>query len=189
MIFIPVTLKEGIELFNNDLSNNYISEYNLDFINETTIKKTFISNDAFLRPYLCSNCSYDILIGSKERYTPLKYELNYRNYFFIADGEIDIMLTIPINSKYLDIISDYDNYEFRSKYNPYNTNDKKHLEKIKFLSLNLKKNDIIYIPFKWLYTIKIKHPNTVICSFKYMVYMNTLAILPQLFFRFFQKKK
>ena len=186
--FIPINLRDGYELFSKDLSNTYISEYNAEFINETTLYKKIISNELFLRPYLCSNCQYDLIFGCENSYTPLKYDLNCRNYLYVVDGEIELMLTVPNNYKYLEVIKDYDNFEFRSKFNPYNSNKQKNLEKIKFLTITMKKNDIIYIPFKWIYTMKINDPKTVVCSMKYSVIMNTLAISPELFLQFLQNK-
>lgn len=187
-IFIPINLQDGYNLFSKDLSNTYISESNKEFINETTLHKKIISNDLFLRPYLCSNCQYDLIFGSKNSYTPLRYNLNSRNYLYVIDGEIEIMLTVPNNYKYLEIIKDYSNFEFRSKYNPYNDNKVKNLDKIKFLTVTMKKNDIIYIPFKWIYSFKITDPRSIICCLNYSVIMNTLAILPEIFLQFLQNK-
>lgn len=181
---LPLTLKEANLLFSKDSSSNYISEYNYDFLEETTLIKHIQKNDLFLRPNLCSECNYDIIFGSTNSYTPLRYELNYRNYIYVINGEIDIMLTIPNNEKYLDIISDYDKFEFRSKFNPFNTDDTENLNKVKFLNLNLKQGDIIFIPFKWLYTIQIKTKDTIVCNLKYKVIMNSLAIIPQLIYKF-----
>lgn len=181
---LPLTLKDSIDLFNKDVSANYISEYNNDFIEETTLLKHIKSNDLFLRPYLCSECSYDIIFGSLNSYTPLRYEINYRNYFYVINGKVEIMLTVPNNSKYLDLFTDYEKFEFRSKLNPFNEEDANRLEKVKFLNITLERGDIIFIPFKWIYTIKLLTEETVICSSKYKVLMNSLAILPQLFYRF-----
>lgn len=181
---LPLKLERGNKLFNNDLSGTYISEFNNDFIEETTLIRNIKSSDIFLRPHLCSECSYDIIFGSKNSYTPLRYEISYRNYLYVVDGEIEIMMTMPNNHKYLNLIEDYDNFEFRSSYNPFNTIDSKHLEKVKFLTLTLKKGDIIYIPFKWLYTVKIKNNDTIVCKNNYKVVMNTLAILPRILYKF-----
>lgn len=181
---LPLKIKDCIELFKKDNSNNYISEYNQDFLEETTIVKNINSNDLFLRPYLCSECKHDIIFGSENSYSTLRYELNCRNYLYIIDGEIELMLTVPNSEKYLDIIKDYELFEFRTSVNPFkNENDPK-LEKVKFLNLKLKKGDIIFIPLKWLYTFRIIKSNTVVCMSRYKVVMNTLAILPELFYKF-----
>lgn len=185
---LPLSLKDGVKLFNNDISCSYVSEFNQDFIEETTLLKNFKTNDLFLRPYLCSECSYDIILGTKNSYTPLRYELNYRNFIYVINGSVDIMLTIPNNIKYLDIIKDYEIFEFRSKLNPYNNDHINKLEKVKFLNITLKPGDIIYIPFKWLYTIKFNNEHTLVCNSKYKVFMNTLAIIPQIFYNFLYRQ-
>ena len=80
-ILIPLPLHSAIKLFDNDTNESYYSENNGEFLQETGIIKHFQYNDEFLRPYLVSNCNYDILIGSNNTTTPFRYELNYRNYF------------------------------------------------------------------------------------------------------------
>ena len=82
------------------------------------------------------------------------------------------------------MIKDYERLEFRSRLNPYNSENKDKLDKVKFLNITLKQGDIIYIPFKWFYTIKFNDENTLVCSSKYKVLMNTLAIIPEIFHKF-----
>tara|TARA_B100000902_G_scaffold400050_1_gene475207 strand:- start:1266 stop:2141 length:876 start_codon:yes stop_codon:yes gene_type:complete len=182
--FLPIKYNECNKLFSKDISKNYISENNQDFLEETTLIRHITSNDLFLRPYMCCEYNHDIIFGSVNSYTPIKYELNYRNYLYVIDGEIELMLTIPNNEKYLDIIKDYEIFEFRSAVNPFKDKNNPKLEKIKFLNIILKKGDIIFIPFKWLYTYKINKKDTIVCLSKYKVLMNTLAIIPQLFYKF-----
>ena len=42
--------------------------------------KVFRYNDAFIRPYMVSNCYYDFSFASDDTKTPFRYEVNYRNY-------------------------------------------------------------------------------------------------------------
>lgn len=181
---LPLSLSDSIELFDKDSSGVYISEFNNDFIKETTIIKNIKTNDLFLRPYLCTECNYDFILGSINSYTPLKYELNYRNFLYVIEGNAEIMLTIPNNIKYLDICKDYENFEFRSQFNPFNIEDNDKLSKVKFLTVLLKPGDILYIPFKWPYTIKLKTNNTIVCKNSYSVLMNSLANLPEYTYKF-----
>lgn len=186
---LPLKLNAADELFQKDSSGIYISEYNQDFIEETTtIKRYFESNDIFLRPHLCSECNYDILFGSQGSYTPLRYELNVRNFIYVVDGSVEIMLTIPNAMRYLDIVKDYELFEFRSKYNPFNDADREHLDRVKFLTITLNRGDILSIPFKWFYTIKFSTNRTLVASLKYRVAMNTLAIIPDLAYRFMDRQ-
>lgn len=184
-ILFPLTLKEALKLFENDISNNYISEYNEEFINETSIKKLLSKNDILFRPPMCFQCIYDILLGSVNNHTPLRYQLNGRNYYMVINGEIEIMLTIPKNKKYLNIIKDYNNFEFRSCNNPFDIKDYD-IEKVKYLSLKLVRGNVIYIPFGWIYSIKFKEKDTIVASFKYKMFMNVLAILPELCYKYLQ---
>ena len=185
---LPLQLKEAETLIYKDTSGAYISEYNKDFIEDTTLKRHFESSDIFLRPHLCSECQYDIIFGSKDSYTPLRYELNARNFIYVVDGSVEIMLTIPNNSKYLDVVKDYELFEFRSRYNPFNQTHVEQLERAKFLTVTLSPGDILFIPFKWFYTIKFSSSKTVVATLKYRVVMNTLAIIPDLGYRFLERQ-
>ena len=74
--FLPLTFNEAINLFKKDTKSKYIMENNMDFLNETTLLKTFKYNDTFLKPPLLLNSKYDLISGSKNSNTPLRYELN-----------------------------------------------------------------------------------------------------------------
>ena len=67
----------------------------MDFLEETSMIKSFKYNDIFLRPYMVSSCKYDYMIGSNGVQTPFKYDLNYRNYILITEGSINLKLAPP----------------------------------------------------------------------------------------------
>ena len=69
---------------------------------------------------MVSSCKYDLLIGSKGTVTPLRYSMNYRNYFLVTSGTVTIKLLNPDSSKYLYEKKDYEHFEFSSKVNPWN---------------------------------------------------------------------
>jgi len=173
-----------------DKEGQYISENNKDFLIETSIIKDISVHDLFFRPYMLSNIEYDYIFGSKNSYTPLRYNLNYRNYFLVLQGKIRIKLTPPKNDKYLYCNKDYDNFEFRSPLNVWNIQDeyKTDFNKMKFLEVDLEPGNIIYIPAYWWYSIQILEENTCILSFKYRTYMNNVAILPQIILKIMQKQ-
>jgi hypothetical protein len=175
-------LRESIDLFNNDNESKYTSENNIDFLTETTLLGRLKINDDFLRPPLVSKCIYDFMTGSIHSTTPLRYNINYRNYYLITQGEIKVILIPPKYNKYLDERKDYLNFEFLSNVNCWNPSDahKKNFEKVKTLELTLREGDILFIPSYWWYSIKYNKISS-ICCFKYRTYMNTLSILPQLF--------
>ena len=95
-------------------------------------------------------------IGSK---TPLRYNLNYRNFYYVTSGKINIKLIPPHSSKYLYPIKDYDNFEFRSPINPWDVQHqyKADFDKVKCLEIKLKPGFIFYIPAYWWYSIKFNY--------------------------------
>ena len=180
-LYLPFLLKEAINIFRDDKHEKYISEKNQDFLKETGAVKNYSYNDAFLRPPLVSKCIYDLMTGSLGSKTPLRYELNYRNYYYVTSGKINIKLIPPHSSKYLYPVKDYDNFEFRSPIDVWNIQQeyKADFDKVKVLDVTLNKGEIIYIPAYWWYSIKYEKLSS-ICTFKYRTFMNVLAISPEL---------
>ena len=167
-----------------------MSENNYDFLDETGIIKLYQNNDMFLRPSMVSSCNYDILFGSLNVETPLRYEVNYRNYFVLTHGKAVIRLLVPKSKKYLYTTNDYDNFEFVSPVNPWNVQDEYRADfnKLRTIDVTLISGQMIHIPAYWWYSIKFVKSNTTICVFKYKTYMNTLAISNHLVMRLLQKQ-
>ena len=76
---VPLSLNKAIKLFNTE-DVQYISEKNEEFLDETCLIKDFRANDALLRPYMVGSCEYDMILGSENSITPLRYDVNYRNF-------------------------------------------------------------------------------------------------------------
>ena len=176
-LYLPLTLNTAMDIFRKDKEERFISENNGEFLEETSIVKNYRYNDNFLRPYSVSNCYYDLIFSSKRAKSPLKYELNYRNFYLVTQGGVKLKLIPPKSSKYLYTISDYDNFEFLSPVNPWNVQSqfKPDFDKLKTLEVSLKVGQIIYIPAYWWYSFEFSQ-NTSICVFKYRTYMNNIAI-------------
>jgi hypothetical protein len=181
-LYVPLSLNMAANLFTKDTNANYFSEDNMDFLQETGVIKNMTSNDAFLRPYFVSTCYYDVLMGSNGIETALKYDINYRNYFVVTQGSIHVKLTYPKNTKYLHLINDYENFEFKSPINPWSPQEKykTSFDKVKFLEIILTPGKILHIPAYWWYTFKFDD-NTSVSCFKYRTYMNNIAISPNIF--------
>jgi len=182
-LYVPLPLSSSIKLFNEDNEGTYFTDNNSDFLQETGVYKNFQYNDAFLRPDMVLNFNYDIMFGSNNATTPFRYNLNYRNYFYLTSGSVKIKLAPPKSSKYLHTIYDYDNFEFRSPVNPWNP-DSKYIydfNKIKCLEIVLNTTDkILQIPPYWWYSIQFSKDACISC-FKYNTYMNNLSILNHYF--------
>ena len=163
--YIPVPLKIAHEVLKNDTERKYISENNADFIEETGLIKTFQVCDEFLRPYMVSKCMYDILLGSENTVTPLRYNLNYRNYFVVTQGTIRLKLMPPKDARYLYPIMDYDILEFRSPVNPWKVQPEYQddFDKIKTLEIELYQGMVVFIPAYWWYSIQLIGSETTVC--------------------------
>jgi hypothetical protein len=178
-LYVPLPLHSANKLFTEDKDSIYFSEHNSDFLDETGISKNFKYNDEFLRPYMVSNCNYDILMSSNKVETPFKYELNYRNYLLLTQGSAQIKMAPPQSTKYLYPIYDYENFEFKSPINPWSPQTKytADFDKIKCLEFTLTAGKTLFIPAYWWYSIKMNN-NTSISCFNYRTYMNNIAIIP-----------
>jgi hypothetical protein len=181
-LLVPLPLHVATRLFEEDKKSAYFSEGNYEFLQETGAIKNMSYNDSILRPYLVSNCYYDVLMGSKNVETPFRYEINYRNYFIVTQGSIRIKMAPPKSSKYLYPINDYENLEFKSPINPWSIQEKfkADFDKIKCLEIVLTPGRFLFIPAYWYYSFKFEE-NTSVSCFKYRTYMNNIAISPQIF--------
>ena len=178
-IYMPLALHASVKLFNEDKNGLYYSENNGDFLQETGVVKNMQYNDPFLRPSMLSNCNYDIMMGSENTITPFRYEINYRNFFLVTQGSVQIKLAPPNSSKYLYTVYDYTNFEFRSPVNPWAVQAKyiADFDKMKCLEVVIQKGQTIHIPAYWWYSIKFGKDTSISC-FHYRTYMNNLAITP-----------
>jgi hypothetical protein len=180
-LYVPLPLHTACKLFEEDKKAKYFSEGNTEFLTETGAIKNMTYNDEFLRPYLVSNCNYDVMFGSNNVETPFRYEMNYRNYFIVTQGSLQIKLAPPKSIKYLYPVNDYENFEFRSQINPWNpqTKFKADFDKVKCLEFVLTPGKFLFIPSYWWYTFKFSE-NTSVSCFRYRTYMNNIAISPNI---------
>jgi len=180
-VYVPLSLNLANKLFVEDDTETYYSANNNDFLKETGVIKSFQYNDEFLRPYMLCNSKYDVMTGSNKTVTPFKYELNYRNFFLVTQGSIEVKMTPPKSTKYLYPVKDYELFEFKSPVNPWNVSPeyKADFDKIKCLEFSVPQGKALYIPAYWWYSIKF-NKNTSISCFKYKTYMNCVSIIPDL---------
>ena len=179
-LYMPLPLHSTVKLFNEDKTSSYFSENNSEFLEETGVVKSMKYNDEFLRPYMVSNCNYDIMMGSKDTCTPFRYEINYRNFFLLTQGSAQIKLAPPHCVKYLYPNYDYENFEFRSPVNPWSPQPKykADFDKMKCLEFTLIPGKTLFLPAYWWYSIKFINSDTSISCFRYRTYMNNIAVLP-----------
>jgi hypothetical protein len=113
--------------------------------------------------------------------TPLRYELNYRNYYLVTHGTVKMRLIPPHASKYLCPVADYDNFEFRSPVNPWQiqAEHRADFDKVKTMDVDVSAGQIIYIPAYWWCSMQFPESAT-LCCFKYCTYMNAVSMLDKL---------
>jgi len=158
-------------LKSNNESNTiskFVSENNGEFLTETGALKNI--SDRMLRPYLTSTCDYDFAFGSDGCATPLRYTINYRNFYICTKGTIYIKMVPPKYTNQLVPICDYDLFEFRSETNLWNTNN----TSIKSLEIALTPGKILFIPPYW-WSSFLFGKNASVVSFKYRTYVNMVA--------------
>ena len=179
-LYMPLPLHATVKLFNEDKTSAYFSENNSEFLEETGVVKSMKYNDEFLRPYMVSNCNYDIMMASKDVCTPFRYEINYRNFFLLTQGSAQIKMAPPHCIKYLYPNYDYENFEFRSPVNPWSPQPKykADFDKMKCLEFTLTPGKTLFLPAYWWYSIKFLNSDTSISCFRYRTYMNNIAVLP-----------
>ena len=179
-LYMPLPLHATVKLFNEDKTSSYFSENNSEFLEETGVVKSMKYNDEFLRPHMVSNCNYDIMMGSKDVCTPFRYEINYRNFFLLTQGSIQIKMAPPHSTRYLYPNYDYENFEFRSPVNPWSPQPKykADFDKMKCLEFTLTPGKTLFLPAYWWYSIKFLNSDTSISCFRYRTYMNNIAVLP-----------
>ena len=177
---LPLQLSHAIKLFEEDKTKAFFSENNSQFLQETGVIKNLQSNDEFIRPYMVASCEYDIMMGTSGGTTPLRYDVNYRNYYCVTQGNVEIKMIPPRSSKYLSAVNDYENFEFRSPINPWKVQSlyASDFDKVKCLEVTLQLGQTIYIPAYWWYSIRFSKSASLSC-FRYRTYMNNVAILPK----------
>ena len=157
----------------SDSNSHYITENNHVFIDESGFYRTFQELDSALKPHFTVSTKYDMMMGSKEAKTPLRYHLYDRMYLLTVSGKIRVKMT-PLN---LDIPSkkDYENFEFWSPLNPWQPQD----SHVKFLEFDVMPGYALYVPPYWYYSVEYSNcDENLVAGITYMSGMNVLANLP-----------
>ena len=178
-IVLPVT--SAIGLMKTDTQSNYFTENNDDFIENADLYQVFHSNDTYLKPQLSMVTKYDIITGSLNTVTPLRYHTDFRKFISVHSGKIKIKMTPWKSHKYLSPYKDFYNYEFRSRINVWkpDSNHKNDVDKVKFLEFDITCGHTLHIPPYWWYSIQFNDKSeTIVSSITYNSIMNCMSNLP-----------
>ena len=179
--YVILPFQSSQNLMKTDAKAKYFSENNSDFIQDSGLIADFKENDEYLKPVFTMFSKYDILLGSKNNITPLRYHTNYRYFLAVNSGKITIKLTPWKSSKYLHPIKDFENYEFRSPINVWNPQKQyqNDMDKLKFLEFTVQPGYIVYIPPFWWYSIKFSNQSdSLLTAFTYNSMMNCVSNIP-----------
>ena len=154
----------------------YLSKNNSNFFQECGFNEKNSDLMTLLRPYFCNSSHHDILFGNHSITTPLLYSLNYRNYLYVCEGDVELILVPPKYSNYL--LEDNNKTSLIDIWNP-SQDHSNILQNIESIKVPLTKGNILFLPAYWWHSIKFNSFSCVsILSFR--TYMNTVAITPQL---------
>jgi hypothetical protein len=169
-------------LMKSDPKSHFYMEDNEDFLEETDIIHQIKELDEYLKPTFNVFSKYDLLTGSANCVTPIRYHTDYRRFLIVTSGKISVKMTSWKGRKYLHPIIDYDNYEFFSKLNVWFPQKEflNDIDKLKFLEFEVSAGYVLYIPPFWWYSIKF-FPDTQIVSTSYQTVMNIMSNIPDLF--------
>ena len=173
--YLPLKLENVFELFEKDVSNNYISEYNMDFLNDSGLIKHFKSSNV-LKPNLMSNSRFDCILGKKGYGTELRHNLFYRNFFYVSSGKVRVKMFSPNNAHKISDGTQVEFCDFIHDETPYD-NPEKTMESLNQVEKVLDTGDIIFIPPYWFYSFYFEE-SSIINRFSYGTYMSNVSILP-----------
>ena len=181
----PVILPFGtsIKIFESDKSGHLFSENNQDFLEETSLLKKIRVMDNYLKPSFIINSKYDLLFGSCNSVTPLRYHTDSRQFLCVTNGKIRVKMTPWKNTKFLHHYKDYENYEFRSLVHPTKPHKDFTLdfEKTHFIDFEVNTGHMLYIPPYWWYSIVyLDDPATYICNITYNSIVNYISNIKHL---------
>lgn len=170
--YVSIPLRSALPLLGSDSGAKYFSENNGVFLEESGLLSWMQSMDDYWKPALSAYSKYDILFGSAHAATPLRFHLTSQTYLLITQGKIRVKMCPPKYRKVLPVVQDYENYEFRTSINVWETLPI--LDKIKFLEFDVAAGTALYIPQYWWYAIKFSGESTV-ATFQYDQVMNLFA--------------
>lgn len=180
--YIVLPLQSANKLLKSDTHSSYFTENNHEFIEDANLYQYFHENDELIKPNNSVITKYDVIMGSSNTYTPLRYHTDCRRFISTMNGKITIKMTPWKSNKYLYPNNDYENYEFTSPVNVWSPQKKykNEINKMQFLEFDIMPGFMLYIPPYWWYSIKFTGgADTLVTGFTYNTVMNCLANLPK----------
>ena len=166
-------------LMTTDMKSRFYSERNDKIANETSYD--FNNMDDILKPNLVIHTKRELLFGSKGAHTVMRYHTEHRKFLAVRKGRIHVKMTPWRSRKYLHVLKDYVDYDFRSLVDVWNPQAKyaNDLDKIKFLEFDVEQGYVLNVPPFWFYSIKYSSDDvTEAFELTYNTPMNAASNLP-----------
>jgi hypothetical protein len=176
--YVTLPLQGILRLMKTDNKACYFSENNAEFIEESGLVSEYRLMDKCFKPLFSANTTYDLLIGSRNVCTPLRYHNQSHRFCSITTGKVRVKMTPWRSRKYLDIIRDYDNYDFFTNMNVwYPLPEHKHVyNQMRFLEFDIDAGNVLFIPPYWFYSIRFAgNEDTVGAMFSYSTIPNVIS--------------
>lgn len=174
--YVVMSLRSARRLMTTDTTAKYFSECNHDFLEDSGLDVLVQLVDPYLKPPLCAYVKHDMLLGSPNIKTPLRYRLETHNYIATTKGKIRVKLCPPKYTKVLPVIRDYENYEFRTPVDVWNPKNVDVLSKIKTIDVEVQEGFVLFLPAYWWYSIEFSEdPDTTVLWYSYDILMNIPA--------------
>jgi hypothetical protein len=175
--YVLLPLSSFQMLYSTDTRSRYFTEDNHEFLEEINMLNLFSDNDDLLKPTMTIHRKYDVMMGSKNVTTPIRYHTDYRRFICVHSGKITVKMTPFRSNKYLHGKKDFYNYEFWSPVNVWSPQEKymNDMEKAKFIEFDVLSGTTLYIPPYWWYSVKYREQDTLLSGFTYISIMNCLA--------------
>jgi hypothetical protein len=179
---ISIMCKTACSLMNMDERGLYFSENNDQFLDESGLLEEMKSLDNEIEPVHTMTRKYDLLLGSKNVCTPLRYHTNTCQFLYVHTGKVQIKLASWKYTKYVNQTKDFFAYDFRSPLHVWDFSEKKNTEKylldnIPFIEFEVTENSILYLPPHWWYSICYNTSDAILFHYTYSTMVNSLAFL------------
>ena len=178
---VPLSLGNYRTLAMTDSKSRYYTDGNQFFVEDSGLQHIMEKTDEYLKPNFTINKTYDMIHGTPGCKLPMQYHNHFRKFLIVTSGRIHVKMTPWKSTKYLHLIKDYENYEFRSAMNIWTPDANKNkmrsdFDRIQFIDFDVHEGYVLYIPPYWWYSIEIAdNTNTIILSVTYDSAISTLA--------------
>lgn len=166
---IVLPYSSALALMKTDSKSRFFSENNTELADNK-----YPNVDGQLKPSMIVNSRRDVMFGSTGASTPMRYHTEYRNFICVRSGKIQVKMTPWKSRKYLNPVSDYEHYEFRSPVDVWANP----VDDCKFLEFDVDAGFVLYVPPYWFYSIKYAADDTELYGFYYNSLINCVANIP-----------